>query len=102
MPHRLRLLSVPRLATRLLPLAALLAQPCLALAQQDPAQRETQRRQSLAQEADSLAAEAQAAAADGRLAEAVNRGFNRVARKRITSDRVLESKRSDCGIRDQS
>ncbi len=73
MPHRLRLLSVPRLATRLLPLAALLAQPCLALAQQDPAQRETQRRQSLAQEADSLAAEAQAAAADGRLAEAVNR-----------------------------
>ncbi len=73
MPHRLRLLSVPRLATRLLPLAALLALPGLAPAKQDSAQRETQRRQSLAQEAENLAAEGDAAAAAGRSAEAVNR-----------------------------
>ena len=51
MLQRLRLLSVPHLATRLLPLAALLAYPVVAPAQQETVQRETQRRQDLAQEA---------------------------------------------------
>ncbi|MES2465699.1 MAG: Amuc_1098 family type IV pilus outer membrane protein [Verrucomicrobiota bacterium] len=73
MLQRLRLLSVPRLATRLLPLAAVLAQPAVAPAQQETVQRETQRRQGLAQEAESLAAEGDAALAAGHTAEAVNR-----------------------------
>ena len=73
MLQRLRLLSVPHLATRLLPLAALLAYPVAAPAQQETVQRETQRRQALAQEAESLAAEGDAALAAGHTAEAVNR-----------------------------
>lgn len=73
MLQRLRLLSVPRLATRLLPLAALLAQPAVAPAQQETVQQEIGRRQSLAQEAESLAAEGDAALAAGHTAEAVNR-----------------------------
>ena len=71
--QRLRLLSVPHLATRLGPLAALLAYPVAAPAQQETVQRETQRRQALAQEAESLAAEGDAALAAGHTAEAVNR-----------------------------
>ena len=73
MLQRLRLLSVPHLATRLLPLAALLAYPVVAPAQQETVQRETQRRQDLAQEAESLAAEGDATLAAGHTAEAVNR-----------------------------
>lgn len=73
MLHRLRLPSVPQLATRLLPMAALLAGPLPLPAQQGIAGREAQRRVSLAQEADSLAAEGDAALNAGRTAEAVNR-----------------------------
>jgi general secretion pathway protein D len=73
MLQRLRLLSVPHLATRLLPLAALLAYPVTAPAQQETVQRETQRRQGLAEDAESLTAEGDAALAAGHTAEAVNR-----------------------------
>lgn len=73
MPDRLRLFSVPHLATRLLPLAALLVLPLPAPAQQGLAQQESQRRTALAQEAENLAAEGDAALAAGRSAEAVNR-----------------------------
>ncbi len=84
MLQRLRLLSVPHLATRLLPLAALLAQPVVAPAQQETVQRESQRRQGLAQEAESLAAEGEAALAAGHTGEAVNR-------YRAALDRLPES-----------
>jgi len=73
MVHRLRLLSLPRVATRLLPLAAVLASPMTAPAQQGTVQREVQRRLNQSQEADSLAAEGDTALAAGRTADAVNR-----------------------------
>ncbi|MDB6071880.1 MAG: type and secretion system protein [Verrucomicrobiales bacterium] len=73
MLHRLRLTSVPCLATRLLPLAALMAGPLQSHAQPTIVQQETQRRVSLAQEAESLAAEGDTALAAGKTAEAVNR-----------------------------
>jgi len=73
MVSRLRLLSLPRVATRLLPLAAVLASPLPAPAQKGTVQREVQRRLNLSQEAESLAAEGDAALAAGNTAEAVNR-----------------------------
>ena len=73
MVSRLRLFHPPRVIWGLLPLAALLSQPCSSPAQQGTVQRETQRRLGLAQEAESLAAEGDAAMAAGKSAEAVNR-----------------------------
>lgn len=73
MVARPRLLSIPRVVSHLLPLAALLSLPGAAPAQQDTVQRETGRRLAMAQEADSLAAEGDAARAAGKTAEAVNR-----------------------------
>ncbi len=69
----LRWFTAPRLATQLLPLAAVMAAPFPAPGQQAIVEQESQRRLSLEQEALNLAAEADTALADGRTADAVSR-----------------------------